>query len=370
MQRQPNGRAWQYGRVTSVLTLHPQARAEGRRAAACPKHERGLLAVLAGVLLGHAALLALWPSAPGSGRHGDTGRPLQVRQITLAPAPFDARQAPRPAQRPLAHPSTPRPARQPTTSPAAASPWPLTSTEPAPAAARAAADSEEAAAEAAGAAVPVYATRLPPSTSLRYAWRRGAVAGHAELRWQIDDRQYRLSLRNEAAGALNLGSASSGAVDAHGLAPERHTESRRGRELRAANFQRQAARITFSGPQGEVPLVAGAQDRLSWMLQLAGIAEANPALRAPGSTIAVFVVGTRGDAEVWHCTVVGSEPIELPAGAVPDALHLRRVGLRLYDTTVDVWLDPARHHLPVRAQLLVRPTGQGSELSLESLSSP
>jgi hypothetical protein len=136
------------------------------------------------------------------------------------------------------------------------------------------------------------------------------------------------------------------------------------------NFQRQAARVTFSGPQGEVPLVAGAQDRLSWMLQLAGIAEANPALRAPGSTIAVFVVGTRGDAEVWNCTVVGSEIIELPAGAVPDALHLRRVAQRLYDTSVDVWLDPSRHHLPVRARLLVRPTGQDSELALESFSNP
>jgi hypothetical protein len=356
--------------VTTVLSLHPQARAEGRRAAARPKRELGLLAVVTGVLLGHAALLALWPSAPGSGLNGDTGRPLQVRQITLPPAPSDAGEAPRPAQVRIAHPATPWPGRQSTTSPAAASPWPITSTEPAPSAAQAAVDSEEAAADAAGAAVPVYATRLPPSTNLRYAWRRGAVSGHAELQWQMDDGQYRLSLRTEAAGALNLGSASRGAIDAHGLAPERHTESRRGRELRAVNFQRQAARITFSGPQGEVPLVAGAQDRLSWMLQLAGIAEANPALRAPGSTIAVFVAGTRGDAEVWHCTVVGSENIELPAGAVPDALHLRRVAQRLYDSTVDVWLDPARHHLPVRAQLLVRATGQVSELSLESFGNP
>jgi hypothetical protein len=52
--------------------------------------------------------------------------------------------------------------------------------------------------------VPVYATSLPPSASLRYAWRRGTVAGQAELHWQLDDRQYRLSLRTEAAGALNL----------------------------------------------------------------------------------------------------------------------------------------------------------------------
>jgi hypothetical protein len=221
-----------------------------------------------------------------------------------------------------------------------------------------------------GAAVPVYATRLPPSTTLRYALRRSGMPGHAELQWFNDGAQYRLSLRNEAPGALNLGSASTGAIDAHGLAPERHTDSRRGRDVRAVNFQRDSARVTFSGPKGEVPLVAGAQDRLSWMLQLAGIAQANPALRAAGSEIAVFVVGTRGDAEAWLFSVVGAEAIELPSGPVPDALHLRREPRRLYDTTVDVWLDPARDHLPVRADLRVRPTGQETTLLLESAIAP
>jgi hypothetical protein len=225
-------------------------------------------------------------------------------------------------------------------------------------------------AEPGGAAVPVYATRLPPSATLRYTLRRNGVPGHAELQWFNDGAQYRLSLRNEAPGALNLGSASVGAIDANGLAPERHTDSRRGRDVRAVNFQRDTARVTFSGPKGEVPLLAGTQDRLSWMLQLAGIAEANPALRAAGSEIGVFVVGTRGDAEVWLYTVVGPEAIELPAGPVPDALHLRREPRRLYDTTVDVWLDPARQHLPVRAQLRVRPTGLETVLLLESASAP
>jgi hypothetical protein len=228
----------------------------------------------------------------------------------------------------------------------------------------------EPAPEPGGVAAPVYATRLPPSTTLRYALRRNGQPGHAELQWQSDGAHYSLSLRNDATGALNLGSASFGAISRHGLEPERHTESRRGRDVRAANFQRDSARVTFSGPRGELPLVAGAQDRLSWMVQLAGIAEANPALRTPGTEIAVFVVGTRGDAEVWLYAVVGPEAIELPAGPVPDALHLRRVPRRLYDTAVDVWLDPARHHLPVRAQLLVRATGQGSELLLESVSPP
>jgi hypothetical protein len=338
------------------------------------------LLLVAGVMLGHALMLAGWPAAPGSGAPGnvsDSGRPLQVRQITEPQAGPEAPlavSAETPAPPPAANAQLQRRPRasSPSVAEAAALVEAVPPAAPAgpPPPAQAAVQSRESAPEPGGAAAPVYATQLPPSTTLRYALRRSGAPGHAELQWFNDGSQYRLTLRNDAAGALSLGSTSFGAIAAHGLEPERHTDSRRGRDVRAVNFQRDTARVTFSGSRGEVPLVAGAQDRLSWMLQLAGIAQANPALREPGSEIAVFVVGTRGDAEVWRYTVLGTEAIELPAGTVPDALHLRREPRRLYDTTVDVWLDPARQHLPVRAQLLVRPTGLETVLLLESVGVP
>jgi hypothetical protein len=40
---------------------------------------------------------------------------------------------------------------------------------------------------------------------------------------------------------------------------------------------------------------------------------------------------------------------------------------RPYDTQAQVWLDPARHHLPVQALLRVRATGEGTELRLQAL---
>ncbi len=344
---------------------------------------RAALAVLAGVLLGHGAMLALWPAAPGAGTHEGANRALQVRQIKLpaatpaAQSAWTAAAAPAAAPPPALRPARQGPARvdgptlaAETAPPPSPSPSPSVTPPTATPTAQAAVQSNVAEPEAGGAAVPVYATRLPPSTTLRYALRRSGLPGHAELAWFNDGAHYSLNLRNEAPGALSLGSASTGAIDAHGLAPERHTDSRRGRDVRAVNFQRDTARVTFSGPRGEVPLVAGAQDRLSWMLQLAGIAQANPVLRTAASEIAVFVVGTRGDAEVWHFTVVGTEAIALPAGPVPEALHLRREPRRLYDTTVDLWLDPARDHLPVRAHLRVRPTGQDTVLLLESAIAP
>ena len=45
------------------------------------------------------------------------------------------------------------------------------------------------------------------------------------------------------------------------------------------------------------------------------------------------------------------EPVDVPAGRLEAALLLQREPQRPYDTRVDVWLDPARHHLPARARL-------------------
>ena len=219
-------------------------------------------------------------------------------------------------------------------------------------------------------AVPVYATRLPTSTRLHYQLQRGAVIGSGQLVWQRQGDAYELSLEGELQGMPVVGSISRGAIDADGVAPLRLADRRRSRELRAANFQREAQRITFSGPQVEYPLVAGAQDRLSWMIQLPAIVEADPSLARTGTRVTLFVVGTRGDAEAWHFEVQGRQALELPAGEVADALHLLREAQRPYDTRVEVWLDPAQQHLPVRAVLTTVPGGQPLEFRLLGANPP
>jgi hypothetical protein len=216
--------------------------------------------------------------------------------------------------------------------------------------------------------VPVYATRMPAPASLHYQLQRGAVAGHGQLLWQRRDDAYELSLEGELMGMPVLGSVSRGTIDADGLAPLRLAERRRAREVRAANFQRDTQRITFSGPQIEYALMPGAQDRLSWMIQLPAIVEADGALTRTGARVTLFVVGTRGDAEAWHFDAQGRETLELPAGTVADALRFVREPRRPYDTRVEVWLDPARQYLPVRVVLGTVPGGAPLELQLVRVS--
>jgi hypothetical protein len=140
--------------------------------------------------------------------------------------------------------------------------------------------------------------------------------------------------------------ASRGAIDAAGIAPERFALRRRGRDQQAANFQREAGKVTFSGPTHELPLLPGVQDRLSWMFQLPAIVAADPARQASAASITLMVVGARGGAGLWTFTVAGSETV----GERP-ALKLVRDTERRHDTRAEIWLDPARGYLPVRAVL-------------------
>jgi hypothetical protein len=218
--------------------------------------------------------------------------------------------------------------------------------------------------------LPVYRTRLPPAFAFSYDLRRGAATGSGELRWSPQGDRYEARLAGNAGGAALLAWDSVGGFDDAGLAPLRHTDRRRGGGTQAANFQRDAGKVTFSGPAIEHALPPGAQDRLSWLLQLAAIAAADPSLIGPGGQVSLLVVGARGDADVWTFTHAGEETLALPDGATPTVRLLREPG-RAWDTRAEVWLAPALHYLPVRARLSNGSGGDALQLVLrEVLSAP
>ncbi len=355
------GTGWQYCGVPSPPAA---ARAWPLTWARTPRRAGAALGLALGVLLLHAWLLGDLPKPAGPSRPGATPRPLQVRQLTAAGAKTEAAAAAaaRPAQaaaKALAPARHNAETRQPAAAESTATATATATDEGAASTARTPSD---------GTVLPVYATHLPPPSTLQYTMQRsgpGRVGIQAELRWRPVADTYTLTLGFAAAGW-----ASVGALDLHGVAPERHVETRRGRELRAVNFQRDSARITFSGPQTEYPLLPGAQDRLSWMLQLAGVLAANPALGEAGREVALFVAGVRGDAAVWTFTASGPESLELASGTVAGAVHLHREPQRAFDTRVDIWLDPARHHLPVRLRMQTRAEGESTDFVLATMSQP
>lgn len=217
---------------------------------------------------------------------------------------------------------------------------------------------------------PTYATRPPDPVRLMYALRIGAGAaaraGLAQLDWQHDGQRYLLDLQARTAdGGPLLWQTSQGLLDEHGLAPDRYSDQRHGQRGRvarmAANFQRDSARITFSGPRNEYPAWPGAQDRLGWIAQLAAIAQAAGGLPAE---VSLFVVDARGAGRLWRIQAAGAETLDLPGGALA-TLKVQREPQALHDWGVQAWLDPQRGYWPVRLQMSLPERGVVFALDLQ-----
>ena len=217
--------------------------------------------------------------------------------------------------------------------------------------------------------IPHYRTQVPPAALLRYELQRGGLRGSGDLLWRPDGAHYELRLDGRVGPLTVLTQVSSGGFDAAGLAPLRFTDKRLRRPTSAANFQRDAGKITFSGPATEFALHAGTQDRLSWMLQLAAIVAAEPALRHTGAKVVMGVVGAHADASVWAFRCLGPEPVETGTGSV-DSIKYLREPRDPYDTTVQVWLDPMHHYLPVHATQKAGANDEGFSLRLQEIAAP
>jgi hypothetical protein len=290
-----------------------------------------VLALAAVVLLLHGWLAALL--APGAPRAGlPQGAPVLLRSLpanVVAAAVSEA--APLPDAAPVADPPAARaphrtaaraPARPagPANAPAADAPVPApTQTAPGSAVTDPLADAATAT-ETAGEPPPLYATR------------HNSRAGSATLHWQHDGSSYRLTLEAQGTdGRPLLAQASTGDIDAHGVAPLRFVDRRAGGRQRAANFRREIGRIGYSGPGHEHPAWPGAQDRLSWLAQLAAILAA--AEVAPDA-LRLFVADATGQAGLWQLQRLGDG--DTRAGA--DTVHWRREPPRPEGLQIDLWL--------------------------------
>jgi hypothetical protein len=226
---------------------------------------------------------------------------------------------------------------------------------------------------------PVYPTRPPPSATLRYALVQtgvaSAAAGSAELEWRRDAQAFTLRLATAAGERAPREWQSTGDFDAAGVAPLRLVERERGRDRRSLSFDRGAGRVRFSGAPGAPAIARGAQDRWSWIAQLAAIAEAGASRGPPPDHWDLQVAGLRGDLERWTFRVLppGEPPPELQGGDAPPPgqqapllLHVLRATEQPYDLRIEAWLSPALHHLPAGLRMSTPPGPWSLSLWLRS----
>ncbi len=271
------------------------------------------------------------PHQPHRGSLSTTKRPL------LWPLPLQPVPAPDPVVETV-EPQPPATAPEPTepvTAPAAAAPEPLNTTTAAP---RPPQEAQHT----------THFLSVPGSIRLQYKVESNKFpySLHAELLWQQDDVAYDARLAFSAFGQSRV-QTSHGKITPNGLAPVRFSDKYRSEV--AAHFDHDKGQVTFSANTPNVPMLAGAQDRLSIFMQLAALLANAPEQYPAGTRISIQTIGPRS-ADQWLFSVEESETLSLPGGEQV-ALKLSRHPSKEFDQKVELWLAPALGYLPARVKI-------------------
>ena len=191
--------------------------------------------------------------------------------------------------------------------------------------------------------------------------KRLHYSARAVLLWQHDGQRYQA--RQEIT-LLLLGSrtqTSSGTLGPAGLQPLRFGD--RARSEKAAHFDYDQHRVTFSANAPDAPLATGTQDRLSVFVQLGALLAAAPERYPVGTRLQLATAGT-GGVDAWTFTVEGEETLNLPLGSLR-TLRLQRLPRpdHAYDQQAQLWLAPSLGYLPARIRL-TQANGDFADLQL------
>jgi Protein of unknown function (DUF3108) len=230
-----------------------------------------------------------------------------------------------------------------------------------------------AAGQGSAAAQPSMAVRLqyPPNARLEFevvrVQRGQSTAGSGFLSWKSNGGEYELQHEYSILGSASFTQQSLGLLDTMGLAPERFSNKPLNRSEQAAHFRRTQGVVQFSNNKPEAPLLPGMQDRLSVLLQLAGIIGGDPGRYEVVNRIAVPVVGL-DDAEMWELNLEKALDITVPAANMR-AIKLVRKPRHEFDQLLEVWLAPQMGYLPIRIRQSdqLNPEANFTDLSLKRL---
>ena len=189
---------------------------------------------------------------------------------------------------------------------------------------------------------------LPSRLLIRFSVSWGGLsAGQAEYRWERTGNRYDLQSFTKTTGLVGLLKSmwlvqtSVGDITENGLRPDTFVNHRSDKPSESATFDwpEQSLQLMVDGVASrKVSLLPGAQDLMSVLFQFA--------FSPPKESELQLAVVTGRKLDTYHFSIVGEETLQLPFGDVR-TLHVRRA-VRKGDDSLDVWLAPERHYLPVR----------------------
>ncbi len=197
----------------------------------------------------------------------------------------------------------------------------------------------------------------PPQTGkismriVRTEANRNPVYGDGEINWEFKTGRYKMSI--EASLDLLLTSInlyqlhSEGNIDVYGVTPAISTEKRRSRSETATHFDHANKAVSFSSSNKTSEVQSGVQDKASFIMQLAGIGNAEPDKFQPGREIRLQVAEER-DVSTFVFVVTALEEVETKMGKIM-AWHVIRPPLPgSYNSKLEVWLAPEQNWYPIQ----------------------
>jgi hypothetical protein len=191
---------------------------------------------------------------------------------------------------------------------------------------------------------------------LHYTLTKGSSSANAVLTWQPKQNPagqpstYELTLEASTVFVTLLRQTSAGQLTSQGLAPTRYADKRVRKSEQAVHFDALEGKVTFSNNRPPSLWLAGSQDRLSVLVQLAAMAQGRAAgnlkpWRA-GEVIELPVAST-DELELWQWEVQPAAA-DKSADDATGTLKLLRRPRRAFDASIELWLSESLGFLPSR----------------------
>ncbi len=203
-------------------------------------------------------------------------------------------------------------------------------------------------------ALNVKVGNFPDNIQLNYkltGQERGlAYYANGSLKWQVKPgsqlpKAYEAELRVKA---FLIGSRiwrSVGVLTESGLAPQRYSDSWRGE--RAAHFDADSHKISFSSNAPSAQLETGAQDQVSLFVQMAAAVSSQNF--KPGAALNVQTATTR-DAVNWRLTYKADEGLDIKGERV-ETQRWVCLPRGKFDSQIEMWLSKLHGGMPVRIKI-------------------
>ena len=209
---------------------------------------------------------------------------------------------------------------------------------------------------------------LPNQIKLGYLGAWGGTPVQGTLQFELKGNDYQASLHLQASvlfKTFELKQSAQGVLSAQGLEVLRAEDKAMNGRVVAMTAEPDKQRVVISSKEGFFPYALGGKDLISVIIQLGVLVQAQSEWQTRGAS-QDFTVYRPSGIKRWRYQSQGLEKLQLN-GATVETVYIKRVAQSSepdFEYIHHLWLDPARHGMPIRIKLEDAKSGRTIDLTL------